>query len=397
MPDSEKKIRFKTSIEGSDEVKRKFEDINDSIENTSNTVDNKLSPSMDEAKQYTMRVGEAAQGTTSKFAGLAAGILGGAGVVAAFAVGQLVVTAISDALKKANEESDMLAASFQRLTEQMIRVQNPFKGGFFDVKPEQLESLINGLDIKIKALESQATTFARLNSIVYAQMTQEEIDLQDAKIERNEVLLAFYTKEKIEIEARKELMDMMNEAGVDWNDGIKDATKKQKEYTKELKGTLTEFLNIIRAIERGAAGSTTLPLAIPGMVPVPRKPLIQGMDDFEKEQIKKDEKYQQDFADSFTNILETNFHTFWEATFGEANSLLEQLLQATVGGIIASFASSLLSLIPFGGFISGLFGGGGASGASPGGNQPILIQLGGEDVARVVLEGNRVIQQRRLS
>ena len=338
MSDSEKNIRFKTSIQGNEEVKRKFEDINDSIENTSNTVDNKLSPSMDEAKQYTMRVGEAAAGTTSKFAGLTAGILGGAGVVGVFALGQLAITAVGDALKKANEESDMLAASFQRLTEQMIKVQNPFKGGFFEVKPEQLESLINGLDVKIKSLESQATTFARLESIAYGGMTPEDIKLQDAKIERNEVLLAFYKKEKIEIEARKELMDMMNEAGVDWNDGIKEATKKQKEYTKELKGTLTEFLNIIRAIERGAAGPSVLPLAIPGMVNVPRKPRNVAMDEFEKEQLKKDEKYQQEFADSFTNILETNFSTFWEATFGEANSLLEQLLQATFGSIMSNIA-----------------------------------------------------------
>ena len=108
------------------------------------------------------------------------------------------------------------------------------------------------------------------------------------------------------------------------------------------------------------------------------------------------EQYQQEFADSFTNILETNFHTFWEATFGEANSLLEQLLQATFGSIMSNIASGLLSFIPGGSIVSGivsLFG----SSSNNSNNTPVVIQLGGEDVARVVLEGNRVIQQRRLS
>ena len=83
MPDSIKNIKFKTTIEGSEDVKKEFEDINQSIDKTSNTADTKLKPVLEDTKDGLDDVSESAGGTTSKFAGLAGGILGGAGVVAA--------------------------------------------------------------------------------------------------------------------------------------------------------------------------------------------------------------------------------------------------------------------------------------------------------------------------
>ena len=115
----------------------------------------------------------------------------------------------------------------------------------------------------------------------------------------------------------------------------------------------------------------------------------------------KQEKYQEKFVNSWVNIMDYNFSSFWEKTFGEANSILEQMLMTTLGAVFSSLMSELINFIPGGGiigFVTSLFNSsvriGGNNVSS---NQPIVIQLGDEDVARVILKGNQIIQQRRLN
>ena len=105
-------------------------------------------------------------------------------------------------------------------------------------------------------------------------------------------------------------------------------------------------------------------------------------------------------------------NTAWAEIFGEANSLFEQLINSMTDLLVKSVFSQLIGLLPGGGilsFVGSLFGGGGGAGQAlspinqtlnPGrtpGNQTIILQMGDRTMGEWVLEGNRVIQERRLT
>ena len=432
MADATKNIRFKTEIQGSEEVEKKFEDINDAIKDTSNVADTKLKPAMVDAKQYTMRVGKAAEGTTSKFAGLVGGIVGAAGVVAAMYLMAEVSKQIQEELKSTSEKVSELTErlkenwseafkverawdefratiakwtvaeqteSLRQLEEELISLMPTFweyviatamGGDAWKAFNKTFETSIKQIELLRKSLKGDTGQgiLTNLQNELDALMLKRQNALTEKEIADYNVLIASKQNEINELLGKnkgtvREILDDWVKIGLIIDQDVRDAIKRMDDDLMVDPGDPTARTKWLQSKANKGGGG-----------------FKRGKEYWEEKFGGKDsaEQYQQDFVDSFTNILETNFSTFWTATFGEANSLLEQLLQATFGSIFANIASGLLSFIPGGSIVGGivdLF-----SKPSSGGNNsntPIVIQLGGEDVARVVLEGNRVIQQRRLS
>jgi len=155
-----------------------------------------------------------------------------------------------------------------------------------------------------------------------------------------------------------------------------------------------------QAFQGARRGVGVLPV---GLVPVITKPALQKAE--------KDMKgLGSTVFDGWANVLTSNMNTAWAEIFGEANSLFEQLINSMADLLVKSVFSGLLGLIPGGGiigFIGGLFSGGGGGGPgglgfgaiTPGGGQPLIVQvqIGGRTVGQAVLEGNKQIRQLRLT
>lgn len=105
----------------------------------------------------------------------------------------------------------------------------------------------------------------------------------------------------------------------------------------------------------------------------------------------------------WSNVLVSNMNTAWAEIFGEANSLFEQLINSMVDLLVKDLFAGLLSFLPGGSVLSGvfsLFGGAippGGGGGGGGGSQTIVLEIGGRRMGEFVLEGNRQIQQLRLT
>ena len=98
----------------------------------------------------------------------------------------------------------------------------------------------------------------------------------------------------------------------------------------------------------------------------------------------------------WTATLESNFNEFWDSTFGHANSLLEQLLKMTFTGIL----SQVLSFLPGGGILTGifsLFGSPRTGGGGVGTSEVVVLQIGDENIGTFVRKGNEFNRMRRLN
>ena len=392
MPDATKNIKFKTSIDGSEDVKNQFSDINNSIEDTANVADTKLKPAMVDAKQYTMRVGEATEETTSMFAGLAGSLIGGAGVVAAMLAARAIMEQFTKTELEAAEEGDKFrqtliniqsaaevvnlsigkaTQSLREMTDEMLTL----KVLQLDEDIREIETGFSGLwKMFIMSAEAERDILLQTkNQIIEIQKLREagisgegpmgQINWLKEQVKLNiELRDLSYGEERVKYdEIAKELQGQLNDLlGIEGKI-IKDNIKAAKEHFGELKGTLIEYLNIIRAIEKGAAGTTTLPLATPGMVNVPRKPKNQAMEDFWKEQAKDAEQEMQQFSQASAYIFAQNMNEAWESIFGEANSMFEQMISAWGSMLFEKVGFGIFNML-FGGidilgFARGIFAG----------------------------------------
>jgi len=418
MPDSTKNIKFKTSIEGNEQVEQEFDNINQSIKNTSDVADTKLKPAMVDAHQYTMRVGEATEETTSAFAGLTGSLLGGAGVVAAMLAARMIMDQFTKTELEAAEEGDKFrqtlinlqtaadvvnlsigkaTRSLREMTDEMLTIKllqvdediRKIETGFSGLWKQFIGSAEAERDILIET-KNQITEIQKLREagisgegLGILDRLREQIKLNTELRDSEEASLSEIATYSDNI---KLLQTQLNELlGIE-EKAMKDNTAEINRQNKELEKQVMLWRRIIR------------PYDYSGMAPMGDRKGGRGKEISggggasmtnnmleDKEQLKRAEQYQQQFADSFTNILETNFSTFWTATFGEANSLLEQLLQATFGSILSQLVSGFLSFIPFGSFISSMASGAKSPAVNP---QQIVLQINGQDAATFVNAGN---------
>ena len=195
---------------------------------------------------------------------------------------------------------------------------------------------------------------------------------------------------------------------------IEEAVDETNKFNAELRETLRLFANIAgKEITGGRTGRLGGAAgAIGRAVGLAAPSNIFGAGAQSAQMIKDAGKVGETIFDGWANVLTSNMNTAWAEIFGEANSLFEQLVNSMADLLVKNVFSQLISFIPGGGilgFIGDLFGGGGASGArgpitqiptsssrTPG-NQTIIIELGGMRLGELVLQGNRQIQERRLT
>jgi hypothetical protein len=95
-------------------------------------------------------------------------------------------------------------------------------------------------------------------------------------------------------------------------------------------------------------------------------------------------------------LLKNEFINAWEEIFGEANSLFEKFMQNVIEQLLnlaaMKLATSFLSWIPGIGSIASAVGA-----IASGGNSPIVLKIGEEDVGTFVRVGNEYNRMRRLN
>ena len=189
-----------------------------------------------------------------------------------------------------------------------------------------------------------------------------------------------------------------------------------EEVNKLLEARLSIVREVVAASEGGlvalGAGTRTPGVGggILGRQGRPGATSIFGAGAQSAQMIKDAGKVGETIFDGWANVLTSNMNTAWAEIFGEANSLFEQLINSMVDLLIKDVFTGLLNFIAPGGggilgFIGGLF-----SSPTPSpitqtitgssrtpGNQTIILQMGDRTMGEWVLEGNRVIQERRLT
>ena len=171
-------------------------------------------------------------------------------------------------------------------------------------------------------------------------------------------------------------------------DDIKEIVTEVKEWEK-VQARISQ--EIIKASNGGLLGREATGTGTTGIIGrtgagVGKNGIDSRMQDFVKENSFFVEQLRGDIQ-----ILEGEFNRFWQNTFGEANSLLEQFLMNFVSGLANLGAQSL-----FGTVLNFLLPGVGSLAGMAMKPQVINVNLGNETVERVVVGNIRSAQQKRL-
>ena len=351
MPDAEKKIRFKTSIEGGEDVKKEFEDINQSIDKTSNTADTKLKPAMVDAEQYTMRVGEAAEGTTSKFAGFVGQLVGGASVIVAVMAAKAAIEILKNQFIDIQVDLSNLTGELKdnwTETYKAIVAWGDFEAAINKMSFADLEASLEGVNIKLKETQLYlkfTTDFEEWSG------KAEELRLELAKLEKERAML-----EETLAKSRKEGASAdptIIKATSARLEIIETITKEIKDQNNELEKQVALWRKIIRPYEysgmapmRDRKGGRGKEISGGGGASMTNN-MLEDQEQI-KEQFRKAEQDMQQFSQASANVFAQNMNQAWESIFGEANSLFEQMVSA--------WGSMLFEKIGFGIF-NMLFGG----------------------------------------
>lgn len=399
---ADQEIEFKVTADVTD-AKQGFNEVQQSIDGMKGKSA-EIAPVMDEAAGAMEKAGTAALGLSTK-ALVVTGIIGVSLIVAL----QTALPYIEDFVKgiqEAAHEAELYAKSLQGAINKMLEFQDERMKIKYPYTEKQLIGGIGYLESQLKEMEDDARRRTReerskisqkggagiigLSDIEY---TAEE---EKRKLKLEEVLKSF-KDQKIELEAIKDLQGIMSELAIEGVSTEKDKTKEIKEQNKELKNQvdiilgagkaggysktemaespLSDYIKTLRGMKGGKGGKAE------------SADLSRGF----KEQM----EFVNDLIRESASILRNEFITAWEDIFGEANSLFEKLLANMVSKLAELAATKLMY-----GFLDFLLPGMGsglqmAYGATSTGT-PIVINLGDEEVARVVLKGQKIIQNRRM-
>ena len=165
-------------------------------------------------------------------------------------------------------------------------------------------------------------------------------------------------------------------------------------------GLLKQQAVLLRATGAGMVGSLSGGRGIGGRQGRPEATSIFGAGAQSAQLVEDAAGIGETIFDGWASVLTSNMNTAWAEIFGEANSLFEQLVNSMADLLVKDVFASLFNFAsagftgPIGGLI-GVIGGLFSSGSSN--DQPIIIEMGGMEIGRVVLEGNKQIQDRRLT
>ena len=171
-------------------------------------------------------------------------------------------------------------------------------------------------------------------------------------------------------------------------DDIKEIVTEVKEWEKAQARIGQEIIKASNGglLGRGAIGTGTTGIIGRTGAGAGKNGIDSRMQDFVKENSFFVEQLRGDIQ-----ILEGEFNRFWQNTFGEANSLLEQFLMNFISGLANLGAQSL-----FGTVLNFLLPGVGSLAGMAMKPQVINVNLGNETVERVVVGNIRSAQQKRL-
>ena len=314
-------------------------------------------------------------------------LMSGAGLTASLSGVVIAFSLVSEAIRASREETER----FQKAIKDVIDV--PLPSGSFKIAPENIDETIAYLKMMRPNTEEMFTMSAgqlssmteRLNIINNTIKVLEDINKKYKETksitEELEALGLVYHSDEDEADEKKK--DNLSEI----NRRYKLLSKSVDEYIEKLvKKTEKEIAD--DELMRKQANKITNSLLVP--VKEIKKPGI-GFSDAE---VMRDFAYENSFyieqMQAGLMTLQGQFNNFWNKTFGEANSLLEQFLQNFANGLFElgsrSLLSSFLDFIPGGEFLKPFI-------TKP---QVINVNLGNETVERVVVGNIRSAQQKRL-
>lgn len=348
-------------------------------------------------------------GFKDQLVGLGKSLAGPGGMIFLISAVTAGLTYFTSNIGKAKSSTDIFTESIDKAISKLIEFQDPLKNLKFGLSPEELNKIIPAIDKEIKSLEALNTE--RQKSYFLGQgttrldarsFTNQLTDAEKEKQKINQQMVEQLKKVKSEYEAQLKIESLLN------NLGLKKVTN-EKHITSELEkqsGIIKEITKGLDASYRfrlggdasnrggaGGAGLTSSFLGVGG---------IDAMTSGKAGKAKESEgfKNQVDFFVSQMKdgigTIKGEFSTFWEDSFGEANSLLEKFLMNFAEGLMElalkqGFLSLLNMILPGYGALAGM-----AMGAT---RQPIVnnYNVDGRTFAQLVVNANKTATMLRMN
>ena len=404
MQDQE--IKYKVTADTT-EAKAAFSDINRQVDGMKNSSED-ATPKVErlaEAVQYAGRV----SGETSVSIGEMASIVGGAaagtaGVVLVMALGAAALAFgvfIAEAMK-AKLEIDKFKEALDQTISKLIEFEDPFKKIKFGFGVEDVDKVIDVLDSKIKETQEKVNEIlvgkggvTPSKGLNVGMFILEYLNLYNAlsvedkkRYETQKALLEEFEKQKYVLEAQKIVADELVKLGGERIDSSKELLEIEKKMVK-----VGQDNDYARGLDLPPGDISKF-----GMKGV-RQPRELNWDRINREarQIVKDQELLIGVMLTGVFTFKDEFINAWGEIFGEANSLFEKLMQ-NIASTLLEFAAQNAA----GAFLNLIIGGLGTAygalsgGSSAGGSQQIVINLGDEELSRVVVKGIGQAQRLRI-
>lgn len=400
--DAVKNITFKVRADDKDAA-TKIKALNNELSQTAVTTQGKLTPSLTQSNMQLQSMSRIVQdmpfgfmavgnnitfmaeqmayaksqgiGLGAQLKGMAASLAGPGGVILGISALTTILTILQRESGKAKETINQLRQEI----EELVKIQQP--KGFFNIKPEDIPAALELLKEQRKA------------TYEYGKFWREEGGILGKDVETIDETIKFLEQALETEKSRAMIVEMLTKAGLTYTE----ETKKQTEEIKKQKQALEEIINLTGA--RGAtanrirrSGGATPSGRFGGFdvseVGMPNKP-----SPFDAQALKEDFALVGDLITSTAGLLRSEFMQAWEDIFGEANSLFEKFIANVVDQLLKlaamKLATSFLSFIPGVGPLL-------AAGASAaGGNSPVILKIGEDDVGTFVRKGNEYNRMRR--
>ena len=380
MPDSTKNIKFKTTIDGSEEVKKQFDEINDSIGDTANVADTKLTPAMTKGT-------ESIKGAGAASAGMGVGLLTVIGSMAAIAAVTLIVKKVMDDVRESMESTtERISGLTKALKEnwdeayRVTRAWDDFKESISKWSQADLEESLRTLNVQLKETTVSMWDYALAAIFGGANIAEATIKANDiikqikiiketlaggggktgsiggGIIDEQRALLESYqileSSAKIDSE-RLGWQKLRKQAQIDLNElmgkelgGMKDNTAEINRQNKELEKQVALWRRIIR------------PYDYSGMAPMGDRKGGRGKegsgggDASKTNNLLMDEKAFQEMQQQMDQFSQTSAWVFtynmvsaWENIFGEANSMFEQLMASWASMMFEKLGMALFGMV----------------------------------------------------
>jgi len=324
-----------------------------------------------------------ASGFNREISILTTGLMGGVGLTAALAAAALGFKYLMDWIKSSKEEMEKFGGAVDTVISSFVKLQNSLTGFEFQIKPEQLDSLISKVDAKIQELEASRVIPLEERPKPGGDMrgavlfTKKSLNEEDQKrLLTNEKMLESFKEMKTQLEAQKYLTELMAELDIKAVKTKEEKVKKEKELTKWSKGRYQTIMT--GQFSEGGVDPSAMQFNT-GML---------GGSDFSREQLEamrrardeqkamalENEKLMNSFIMSSANVFRSEMSGAWQSIFGEANSIFEKLIASWADLMFARLGTSLFT---------SFFGGGGGLGDLLGFSRSVSAGAGTAETYRV--------------